>query len=222
MLRLLGEQTRATGQAGTYAPADADVLVATTVNNTSGGGGPFSSPFCAEVINLATISMACEVPTATLTTTFASYGTPSGGCGGYVVNASCNTADSLAIVKGKCDGKQTCTFPADTPTFGDPCYGTVKRLVVEATCSAGGGSQINATAGVYARAFVERGGAGARKVLVVNKGATAATVTLAGVARGVWSYIDESTTYGPAAATTLGADSWTLAPFALGILRLAA
>ena len=93
--------------------------------------------------------------------------------------------------------------------------------MVEATCSSGGGAQINATAGVYAQAYVERAGTGARKVLIVNKGSTATTVTLAGATGGSWSLIDESTAYGPPVTTTLTSDTWSLAPFALGFVRLA-
>ena len=104
---------------------------------------------------------------------------------------------------------------------GDPCYDVVKRLVVEATCSTGGGAQLNATDGVFAQAFVESASSGGgRKVLVVNKGSAPADVTLAGATGGSWQYIDESTAYGPAATTTLAADTWTLAPYGLGIVRL--
>ena len=124
-------------------------------------------------------------------------------------------------MQGFCNGKQTCTFNADTPTFGDPCYGTVKRLVVEATCSTGGGAQLNATFGVYAQAYVESAGSGAKKVLVVNKNSSPSSVSLTGATGGSWTYIDESTAYGEAATTTLSSDSWTLAPYALGLLRLA-
>ena len=219
VLQLLGENTRATGQAGAYAPADADVLVNTTVVN-SGSGGPVSSPFCAEVFNLDTMTMYCASPGAAITTTFASYGTPSGSCGSWVANASCNTPNSLAIVQGFCDGKQSCSFPADTPTFGDPCYGTVKHLAIEATCSVGGGAQVKAGAGVYAQAFVESAGTGARKILIVNKGSSASNVTFAGAAGKSWIYIDESTAYGPAATVQLAADTWTLAPYSLGFLRM--
>jgi len=63
--------------------------------------------------------MYCADAGAQLGITFASYGTPNGGCGQYVVNASCNTPNSLAIVQGFCNGKQSCTFNADTPTGGD-------------------------------------------------------------------------------------------------------
>ena len=98
---------------------------------------------------------------------------------------------------------------------------TVKHLAVEATCSSGGGAQVGSS-GVYAQAFVEAAGTGARKVLVVNKESVPHNVSLAGAAGGIWLYIDESTANNPAASATLSADSWTLAPFAAGILRLAA
>jgi hypothetical protein len=97
----------------------------------------------------------------------------------------------------------------------------VKHLVVEATCSTGGGAQTQSggTGSVYAQAYVEAGGA--RKVLVVNKAASSQAVTLAGAAGGAWSYVDESTGFGPYGETTLGADTWQLAPYALGVLRVA-
>ena len=98
---------------------------------------------------------------------------------------------------------------------------TVKYLDVQATCSTGGGGQVVGSA-LYAQAFVEAAGTGARKVLIVNKLSTPQTVTLTGATGGDWQYIDESTAYGPAVHTTLPADTWSLAPFALGVLRLAA
>jgi len=217
ILKLLVDEMRAGPPAGTYAPADADVLVNTT---TAGGAGPLASPFCAEVLNLETLSVFCATGVIN-SVTFASYGTPSGACGSWAVNKSCNAANSAAVVEAACVGKSACSVKADTPTFGDPCYGTVKHLAVEATCSAGGGGQAG-PAGVYAQAFVESAGAGGRKVLVVNKEAVPHDVTLAGAAGGTWIGIDESTAYGPAARVTLGADEWPLAPFAAGILRLAA
>ena len=94
----------------------------------------------------------------------------------------------------------------------------VKNLDVVATCSTGGGGQI-ISGGVYAQAFLE--GDGGKKVIVVNKGNTPQDVTYVGATGGAWMYIDESTGFGPAVTTTLAADTWTLAPFGLGILRLA-
>jgi len=75
---------------------------------------------------------------------------------------------------------------------------------------------------VYAQGYVEAGGGGGRKALLVNTRGSPQDVTLPGAAGGQWAYIDESTGFGPAAIATLQADTWTLAPFALGVLRLAA
>lgn len=93
----------------------------------------------------------------------------------------------------------------------------MKNLAVEATCSTGGGAQTVGSP-VYAQAFLEA--SGARKVLIVNKVHTAQSVTLTGATGGTWQYIDESTAFGPAQSIVASADTWTLAPFSAGILRL--
>ena len=210
-LKLLVDSFTAGGAAG-GAGAAADVLVATTV--AGGGGGALTSPFCASALNLDALSIYCAAGVIS-GIDFASYGTPSGACGAFAVNATCNDPASRAVVAAACVGKAACTVEAGPPAFGDPCYGTVKHLVVQATCSAGGGGQV-APAAVYAQAFVEAGGA--RKVLVVNKGAAPADVALAGATS--FEYVDESTAYGPAATAPV-AGAWTLAPFALGVARFA-
>lgn len=216
MLKLLVDHFKATGMAGTYAAVDADVLMATTVTGT----GAYASPFCANVANLSNMSLVCPEQGAVIDkVVIASYGTPSGSCGSWVVNASCSAAKSQQIVEGFCLGKQSCSFPVDTSTFGDPCSNVVKHLVLEATCSLGGGAQVLPSI-ISARAFVESAGKGAKKVLVVNKGSAAADVTLPGAAGALWSYIDESTAYGPALTTTLVSDTWTIAPFGFGLLRM--
>jgi hypothetical protein len=221
LLKLLVDNFKATGEAGTWQPGDADVLVNTSVAATTGTG---TSPFCASVPNLATLTMACFAPGATIEALdFVDYGTPTGSCGSWAVNKSCSAANSRAVVEAACLGKQSCSVTADTPTFGDPCYGTVKSLDVQATCSSGGGGQVMGVGGgVFAQAFVESAGSGARKVLVVNKSPAVANVTVAGALGGAWSYIDESTAYGAAVTVTLASDAWLLAPYALGLLRLPA
>ena len=217
ILKLLVNEFRAGPPAGAFAPADADQLVNTSVST---GSPPVSSPFCAQVPNLDTLSIFCASGVINAIT-FASYGTPSGACGSWAVNASCNARNSSAIVEGYCLGKAACAVPATTPVFGDPCYDVVKRLVVEATCSTGGGAQAGgAAAGVYAQAFVEQGGRGARKALVVNKTPLWQSVTLQGAAGGTWKVVDESTAFGPAAESQLASDAWVLAPYAAGVLRL--
>jgi len=64
---------------------------------------------------------------------FASYGTPSGSCGAFQ-KKSCDAAKSLSAVTAACVGKINCTVTANNLTFGDPCYGVVKKLEIQATC----------------------------------------------------------------------------------------
>jgi len=66
---------------------------------------------------------------------FASFGTPTGTCGNYSTNTSCNSANSLNIVNSQCLGKNSCSIPATNAFFGgDPCPNVVKELVVQASC----------------------------------------------------------------------------------------
>jgi alpha-L-rhamnosidase len=69
---------------------------------------------------------------------FASFGTPVGGCGaGLALNTSCHSVSSLEVVKALCVGQSNCSVPANTASFGgDPCFGHFKRLAVAATCKA--------------------------------------------------------------------------------------
>ena len=64
---------------------------------------------------------------------FASYGTPTGTCGSFVLSA-CDAASSRSVVEAACLGKTSCSMAADNTTFGDPCPGTQKRLYVQASC----------------------------------------------------------------------------------------
>lgn len=107
------------------------------------------------------------------------------------------------------------SFRATGPAGGGRAPADADALVDTAVAPLG--------AGVFAQAFVERGGGGpARKLLVVSKSSQAQTVWLAGAAGGQWIYVDSSTGFAPAVNATLAADSWSLAPFALGVLTLPA
>lgn len=82
--------------------------------------------------------LGCSGASATISAfQFASYGNPTGSCGGYSLG-SCNAANSTAIVEAACVGQHACTVWPNTTTFGDPCFGTAKTLVVQFTCSDGG------------------------------------------------------------------------------------
>jgi hypothetical protein len=219
ILKLLGDNFRSGPPGGRFSSADADVILNTSVSG--GSSPPLSSPFCADEPNLAVLEMFCATGVIDKIL-FASYGTPTGSCGSWAVNASCNANNSVSVVESACLGKSRCSIKTDTPTFGDPCYKTVKHLVVEATCSVGGGAQQSGSQGtlVYAQAFVENAGTGGRKVLVVNKSPLPQNVSLSGATGGAWSFVDESTAFGPAQTQTLAADEWSLAPFSAGVLRL--
>jgi hypothetical protein len=55
---------------------------------------------------------------------FASYGTPSGFCGGLKVG-SCNAPTSMSVVQAACLNQASCTLNSSDAFFGgaDPCYG---------------------------------------------------------------------------------------------------
>jgi hypothetical protein len=71
---------------------------------------------------------------------------------------------------------------------------------------------------VFAQAYVEGAGAGARKVLIVSKSHLPQTVTVAGATGGTWTYVDETGGFGPAQSVQLTADTWQLERFSAGIL----
>ena len=73
---------------------------------------------------------------------FASYGNASGNCGTYALG-SCHASTSLARVQEAFIGRNSGSITASNGVFGDPCFGTVKRLVVQARWSGIG------TAGEY-------------------------------------------------------------------------
>ncbi|CBI18991.3 hypothetical protein VitviT2T_027055 [Vitis vinifera] len=66
--------------------------------------------------------------------TFASFGTPVGGCESYAIG-SCHSPNSLAVAEKACLGKNMCSIPHSLKSFGDdPCPGTPKALLVAAQC----------------------------------------------------------------------------------------
>lgn len=65
---------------------------------------------------------------------FASFGTPSGGCGSYAIG-SCHSSNSRAIVEKACLWKRKCSIRPSYRTFRrDPCPGIPKALLVDAQC----------------------------------------------------------------------------------------
>ena len=66
--------------------------------------------------------------------TFASFGKATGNCGAYARSASCDAANSSAVVAALCVGKKSCVVPtASGGAFGSPCDGAY--LAVQLQCS---------------------------------------------------------------------------------------
>ena len=68
---------------------------------------------------------------------FASFGTPTGVCRGFVANSSCTAPSSMDVINKLCVGQANCTIPATTSVFGSPCPGHEGdyRLAVQVTCN---------------------------------------------------------------------------------------
>ena len=66
---------------------------------------------------------------------FASYGTPTGTAGAYVIG-SCHASTSMSVVSTYLLGQSgTINIPATNAVFGDPCIGTGKRLYIQAVAA---------------------------------------------------------------------------------------
>jgi len=113
------------------------------VTNGSGtvAGAPISnvSISCTNVVICSTasenssVTLTCPTGQTMYALDFASYGTPNGSCGAFTVS-TCDATTSTMDVSTSCLGQNSCTVSASNGVFGDPCYGTVKRLYVQARC----------------------------------------------------------------------------------------
>ena len=69
-------------------------------------------PFNFHPVNVQTISCASVTTTGTIKAIkFASYGTPTGVCGKFMVTASCHAERSMNVLVGRCVGKRSCDIP---------------------------------------------------------------------------------------------------------------
>ena len=93
------------------------------------GGGPERSK-----VTLQCLNTQGKIGTGVFTNvTFASFGTPGGSCGAYVVDPTCNAPVSEQVVSQLCLGQTNCTIDATVEVFGktDPCPGFSKSLAVQ-------------------------------------------------------------------------------------------
>jgi len=98
--------------------------------------GTASGAACAVVPENNPLTLSCPSGQTIATVEFASYGTPEGSCGSFSTG-SCDATESMSTVANACVGQSSCTLWASNWQFGDPCWGTAKRLAVQAACSGG-------------------------------------------------------------------------------------
>jgi hypothetical protein len=89
-----------------------------------------SMGMCAAVPENQDATITCGSGTITAID-FASFGTPTGTCGAFQIDPSCNANDTVSIVSSYCLGKSSCTVPATDAIFKDPCVDIVKRLYIQ-------------------------------------------------------------------------------------------
>jgi hypothetical protein len=85
------------------------------------------------------VSVTLTAPAGSVFTSieFASYGTPNGSCGSFSLG-SCHASNSMSVVSSILLGHNSGTITANNTTFTDPCFGTGKRLYVQARYSSTG------------------------------------------------------------------------------------
>jgi predicted outer membrane repeat protein len=99
-------------------------------------GEALSTAVCEVAAEWTTLSLVCPAGAVIQSVDFASYGLPSGTCGGLVEDSGCHATTSHDIVSRACVGRSTCSVAATNTTFGDPCVGKVKQLSVQVSCLA--------------------------------------------------------------------------------------
>ncbi len=124
-------------------PGGSSMPIKFTVNgdNTNSGTDPDPTPTpaptplvsCATADENENMLLTCPAGQVIKTIDFASYGTPDGLCGSFTTG-SCNASNSVSVVSDACNGKNSCMLIANNNTFGDPCYGTVKKLATQVSC----------------------------------------------------------------------------------------
>ena len=65
---------------------------------------------------------------------FASYGNPTGHCGGYHKLGNCHAMNSQEVVEKLCLGKRSCVIPTGADFWGNPCPDIIKWLSVSVQC----------------------------------------------------------------------------------------
>ncbi|WP_276132622.1 LamG-like jellyroll fold domain-containing protein [Polluticoccus soli] len=104
-----------------------------TLNLSLVGAGSTTGTICAIGIEHGSDAVLTAPAGATISAVnFASYGTPNGSCGNFTTSG-CHSSSSMSVVSSLAIGQNSVTIPASNTLFGDPCFGTGKRLYIQAT-----------------------------------------------------------------------------------------
>jgi endonuclease/exonuclease/phosphatase family metal-dependent hydrolase len=117
------------------APAPSNPTPSTSGGSSGAGSGDSSVVCVGPIWEGAPVTFTCPKSSQKISQVqFASYGTPTGTCGNFKLG-KCIGGSSMAVVKDKCVGRNTCTFPVANNVFGDPCPGTGKHLRAQVLCA---------------------------------------------------------------------------------------
>jgi hypothetical protein len=95
---------------------------------------PTATKACTLVAESSVANLTCPTGQRIKSISFASFGNVIGMCGSLQAG-TCHSATTVSIMSTLCVGKLSCSIPASTSIFGDPCSGTAKRLGVEVLCA---------------------------------------------------------------------------------------
>jgi hypothetical protein len=99
---------------------------------------PGTDGTCGLYQELDTMRLNCTYNGTIKSVDLALYENPTGSCSSGFKMDNCNAATSKAVAERACLGKNTCSLPVVSDTFGgDPCFDTLKQLAVQVTCSGG-------------------------------------------------------------------------------------
>src|SRR6185437_2417997 len=104
----------------------------TNSNSAIGLGAGGTGTVCGTANENGTVVLTAPAGSVFTSVDFASYGTPNGSCGSFTIGG-CHAPNSLTVVQSYVLGNNTASIPANNATFTDPCFGTGKRLYVQAS-----------------------------------------------------------------------------------------
>jgi len=127
-----------------FTPTDgisAGMLVRNTLAFTVGSGsyafelkGTPGTVACGSTTEGSNTTLACPPGTVISQVTFASFGSPTGTCGKYILG-TCHAGSSKWVVESQCLLKQSCEIYPNVHEFGDPCFATPKTFAAQVVCA---------------------------------------------------------------------------------------